>query len=58
MFRQFLENQAGSSIYVIISLMIFLIFFLLVGIVLWKMNKTHIQYMSDLPLTDDKKESI
>ena len=58
MFRQFLENVTGSSIYLISSLWIFFIFFILVIVMLFKMKKNHIQYMSNLPLNDDKTKEI
>ena len=56
MFKQFLSNVTGSNIYLITSLWIFLIFFLLVAIMLIKANKSHIKYMSELPLNDHNQE--
>ncbi len=58
MFKQFLSNVTGTNIYLITSLWIFLIFFLLVAIMLIKANKKHIKYMSELPLNDNKEEVI
>lgn len=53
MFKQFLDKVTGSEIYLISSLWIFLIFFIIVSVMLIKMNKKHIEYMSQLPLTDN-----
>jgi cbb3-type cytochrome oxidase subunit 3 len=58
MFKQFLDNVTGTNIYLITSLWIFLIFFVLVAVMLIKANKEHIEYMSELPLNDDKEEAI
>lgn len=54
MFKQFIQNFADSRIYLITSLWLFLIFFLLVAIMLFRMNKRHVEYMSNLPLKDDE----
>ena len=53
MFKQFVQNFFDSQVYLITSLWIFLIFFLIVVVLLIKMNKNYINYMSDLPLTDN-----
>ena len=53
MFKQFIQNFADSRIYLITSLWLFLIFFILVAIMLFRMNKKHIEYMSNLPLNKD-----
>jgi hypothetical protein len=50
MFKQFTENINGNQVYLISSLGIFLVFFLVVAILLLKLRKSHIKYMSDLPL--------
>jgi cbb3-type cytochrome oxidase subunit 3 len=54
MFRQFIDQSLGADVYLITSLGIFLVFFLVVTIMLFTMNKKHINYMSELPLTDEK----
>ena len=54
MFKQFIQNFADSRIYLISSLWLFLIFFILVAIMLFRMNKGHIEYMSKLPLKEDE----
>lgn len=56
MFRQFIDKVGGSDVYLITSLWIFLIFFILVAIMLFKMKKDHINYMSELPLNDTEEE--
>ena len=58
MFKQFLNNVTGSNIYLITSLWIFLIFFILVAVMLFRMNKQYIKEMSELPLQDNKKEQV
>ena len=55
MFKQFIQNFADSRIYLISSLWLFLIFFILVAIMLFRMNKKHIEYMSKLPLEEDRE---
>lgn len=56
MFKQFIQNFTDSRIYLISSLWLFLIFFILVAIMLYRMNKKHIEYMSNLPLNDDQEK--
>ena len=58
MFKQFLDNVTGTNIYLITSLWIFLIFFILVAIMLVRADKKHIQYMSELPLNGEKTEQL
>lgn len=55
MFKQFLNKVQGADIPMITSLLIFFLFFLLVGTYLLKMDKKHIKYMSQLPINEDKK---
>ena len=52
MFKQFTENINGNQIYLLASLGIFLVFFIVVAILLIKLRKNHVDYMSDLPLDD------
>lgn len=54
MFRQFIDKVAGSEIYLISSLGIFLGFFIAVAVMLFLMKKDHVKYMSELPLNNDK----
>jgi len=48
-----LEKIDGIEIYPIISLIIFFSFFLLVGYLVIKTDKNHIEEMSNLPLDSD-----
>jgi len=52
MFKQFTENLSGSQVYLICSLGIFLVFFIVVTIMLIKLRKQHVDYMGGLPLED------
>ena len=55
MFRQFIDKVAGSEVYLISSLGIFVVFFILVALMLFLMKKEHIEHMSRLPLNNDDK---
>jgi hypothetical protein len=52
MFKQFTENINGHQGYLLFSLGIFFVFFVVVTIYLIKIRKQHVDYMSDLPLDD------
>jgi hypothetical protein len=52
MFRQFTEHINGNQVYLLSSLGIFLVFFIVVTILLIRLKKQHVEYMSDLPLED------
>jgi len=60
MFNQ-IKDLAGGEFYLITSLLLFMVFFAIVGVYLLKINKTHIQIMSELPieenLTEDYEEN-
>jgi hypothetical protein len=59
MFRQLLQNIQGADIPMVSSLIIFFIFFILIGIYLLIIDKNHIKHMSNLPLEgDENKNSI
>jgi cbb3-type cytochrome oxidase subunit 3 len=59
MFKQITELNGDES-YLIFSLFMFLAFFILVGIMLVRMNKDYADEMSQMPLeeTDDDGHSI
>ncbi|MGZ3891225.1 MAG: hypothetical protein ACXVI9_12045 [Mucilaginibacter sp.] len=57
MFKQFTENISGNQVYLLFSLFIFLVFFILVTVLLLRMRKQHIDYMSDIPLNDNTSET-
>jgi hypothetical protein len=52
MFDQFVKGLSGQQTYLIFSLWIFLVFFVVVSILLFITKKQHTDYMSDLPLED------
>jgi len=51
MFKQ-IKDLAGGEIYLITSLFLFMVFFIIVGVYLLKLNKKHIETMSQLPFQD------
>ncbi len=51
-FINYLESIAGVSVYPFISLMIFFIFFLLLGIKVYLMDKKSIDDISNLPFDE------
>ncbi|WP_343532520.1 hypothetical protein [Pedobacter sp.] len=55
MFKQ-IKDLAGGEFYLIASLLIFMVFFIMVGIYLIKMNKTHIIEMSNLPINEPQPD--
>lgn len=57
MFKQFTENIKGDDVYLISSMGIFVIFFIVVAVLLIKLRKKHVEYMSDLPLEDGSLSS-
>ena len=54
MFKQFIDKMQGADIPMIASLLIFFVFFLLVGTYLFIIDKRHLTYMSNLPLNEDQ----
>lgn len=55
MFNQ-IKDLAGGEVYLIISLFMFIVFFVVVGIYLLKLSKKHIDVMSQLPLKENQPE--
>ncbi len=53
MYRDVLQSIKGVDVYAIISLIIFVLFFLVVVIKLLRMNKDQIKYMAELPLESE-----
>lgn len=53
MFKQ-INNLAGGELYLITSLLIFLVFFIVVTIFIIKLSKNHISVMSNLPIEDQQ----
>ncbi|MGN0002378.1 MAG: hypothetical protein ACI35V_02985 [Sphingobacterium composti] len=56
MFKQ-ITNLQGDEIYLMTSLWIFLIFFIVVGIMLFMMKKDYVQYMKEIPFDESESES-
>lgn len=54
MFKQFLHQVDDKQVYLITSLGIFLLFFILVAVILMFMKKDEVNYMSQLPLNDEE----
>ncbi len=50
MYRQYLESIAGVSIYPVISLIVFFLFFIVLIAYLIKTDKQHLDILSQLPL--------
>jgi hypothetical protein len=55
MFKQ-ITNLQGDEIYMIISLWIFIVFFAVVGVMLFFMKKDYIKYMKEIPFEDSEME--
>lgn len=55
MFKQ-ITSLGGNEWYLITSLWIFLVFFIVVGIMLFTMRKEHVDYMGNIPLNDEEEE--
>ena len=58
MFKQFTENIQGNQVYLLFSLAIFLVFFIIVTVLLLKLNKSHVDHMSAIPLNDNEGEVL
>lgn len=56
MFKQ-ITSLNGDEMYLITSLWIFIVFFAIVGVMLFFMNKDYIQYMKDIPFDESDKET-
>jgi len=55
MFKQ-ITDLSGNEWYLIVSLWIFLIFFIVVGIMLFRIRKDYVDYMKDIPLDELEPE--
>lgn len=53
MFKQFVQDIGGSDAYMVVSLIIFIAFFVGVGIWLVKADKNHLKELSEIPLKSD-----
>ena len=52
MFKQ-ITDLSGNEWYLIVSLWIFLAFFIIVGVYLFRMRKDYVDYMKDMPMDDE-----
>jgi hypothetical protein len=52
MFSQYLQQIEGIASYPLISLFIFIPFFIIVLFIVFRMRKEHTDYMSNLPLDE------
>ena len=53
MFNQ-IKNLDGGEVYLISSLLMFMVFFLIVGVYLFKLSQKHIETMSEMPIQDQQ----
>lgn len=58
MYKEILQSIEGIEIYPIISLIVFVVFFIVVTIWLIRMDKNYINEMKQLPLTKDDNNKI
>ena len=56
MFKEVLQSIEGIEFYTIVSMVIFILFFIGMTIWLLKVDKKYIKEMSDLPLASDNNE--
>ncbi len=52
MFKQFTENINANQAYLLFSLGIFFVFFIVVTVMLIRIRKAHVDHMGALPLQD------
>ena len=55
MFNEVLQSIEGVEFYTIVSMIIFILFFIGMTIWLFKVDKKYIKKMSDLPLNEENK---
>jgi len=55
--KHHLESMSGVEIYPIISLILFFVVFVTMVLIVWKMPKTNLEEMSNLPL-DNQTNNI
>ncbi|NVK84579.1 MAG: hypothetical protein HWE21_09680 [Cytophagia bacterium] len=53
MFKYYFEQVHNVEVWPIISLIIFFVFFVGLIVYVWRMRKDYIEYMEDIPLSDD-----
>ncbi len=55
MFKQFIDKVEGADTFMITSFLMFMLFFVLVGLYLLVMDKSYLRKMEALPLEDEPK---
>lgn len=55
MFKQ-ITDLSGNEWYLIVSLWIFLVFFIVVAIMLFRMQKEHVDYMKGMPMDEEESQ--
>jgi cbb3-type cytochrome oxidase subunit 3 len=55
-FINYLQSIAGVAIFPLISLLMFFIFFILLGIWVFRVSKQHIAELERIPLNDEEDE--
>lgn len=58
MFKQFISRIPGADLYMVSSFLTFFVFFVLVGLYLWLVDKKHMAQMSQLPLDDSSTDQL
>ncbi len=56
-FINYLSTMAGIGIYPMISLLVFFLFFMILAVVVFRMEKKEIQHAGMLPLVDSVSEN-
>lgn len=57
MFKQ-IKDLAGGELYLILSLLLFMVFFIGVAVYLFKLSKNHVTLMSNLPMNDQTSQTL
>ncbi|GEM_PF-973170 len=52
-FKNYVQTMVGVDIFPIISLLLFFTFFILMGIMVWKMSKEYANKMGNIPFESD-----
>ncbi len=55
MFKQ-ITSLHGDEMYLIVSLWIFIVFFVIVGLMLFFMKKDYIKYMKEIPFDESEQQ--
>ena len=58
MYKEILQSIEGISIYPIISLIVFVLFFAIILIWMFKVDKNYIKKMENLPLEKDEENNF